>query len=79
MGDDAAKSGLHLGDTNVKSAATAWGARAPAMGECESPGPPTMINAVVAISDQRGGWHKVRFEKLRGINSGAGLAKTDAI
>jgi hypothetical protein len=32
--------------------------------------PGTSITAVAAVSDQHGRWHKVRFEKLRGMNQG---------
>jgi hypothetical protein len=30
----------------------------------------TSITAVAAVSDQHGRWHKVKFEKLRGMNQG---------
>jgi hypothetical protein len=32
--------------------------------------PGATVTAVVAVSDQRGRWHKVRFQKLRGLNQG---------
>ena len=32
--------------------------------------PGKTITAVVAVSDQRGQWHKVKFEKLRSVNQG---------